>query len=124
MLEAARIDMKFVLSLPRTEASAITLISRMYENFRTVGNALLRAEGIEAKDHDPQIQRAIRMNIATPRPLRLLENLKRMRKNINYHGFMPGQAELDDFADFADKCWNLVLKDAERTIKNPPPLHP
>jgi len=116
IIEAATAEMRTTLSLEQTLEMAPLLLRSVYECFRSIGNALLMNEGIREMDHVPQIERVIKLPAQTPRPLLLLDNLRRLRHDINYRGHKPTQAELDEFMDFAHKCWKPVLEEAKKTV--------
>ena len=118
MLSAAKQDMAYVLSLPVTAQGSQTILRSLYEDFRSVGNALLIAEGIEESDHVPMIKRVIALQVTTPRPIGVLENFRRLRHDVNYRGYVPTLADVQDFADFAKSCWKPVLEEAERIINS------
>ena len=84
LLEAAERDMQFTQTLPPTEDAGTTIVRNIYESFRILGEGLLVAKGIKAEDHIVQIKDLINLNLETSRPLGVLDNLRRMRHNVNY----------------------------------------
>ena len=65
IMQAAEKDMKFILSLNPTEEASSTIIRNIYECFRMLGDALLVAKGIEAKDHVTQIKELLKLQVST-----------------------------------------------------------
>ena len=116
MVDAAEREMSYVLKQEMREEAAATLVRAMYECFRQLGDALLLARGFEAKDHHVMIDEVLHMNVDTPQPLIVLDRLRRTRMKINYEGYFPSKAELDDFNQFSRTCWHIVLTEARKTI--------
>ena len=97
MVTAAELDMGFISGLPIAINSAQSIIRGIYENFRILGDALLTAQGFKAEgiDHHTQMMDAlVKLNIKTARPLFLLNDLKRIRHQINYNGYIPTEKDL------------------------------
>ncbi len=111
IVNAAERDMRFTLTLKPDEDSASTITRNIYESFRMLGDALLVAEGIESQDHIAPIRELLKLRVVTTRPINLIENLRILRHNINYYGYMPKLAEVDDVISIADSCFK-PLKDA------------
>jgi len=109
IVEAAKRDMKFTLSIKPTEESGPTIIRNIYECFRMLGDAALVAKGIEADDHAEQIKGLIGIRASTKRPVNLVDNLRTLRHNINYYGYKPRLAEVEDAISIAKSCfWSLL----------------
>ncbi len=121
MLAAAKQDMAYVLSLPVAAEGSQTIIRSLYEDFRSVGNALLIAEGTEESDHVPMIKRVMMLQVKTPRPIGALDNFRRLRHDVNYRGYVPTLADVQDFVDFAKACWKPVIAEAERIVNTKTP---
>ncbi|MBI4152760.1 hypothetical protein HY495_03555 [Candidatus Woesearchaeota archaeon] len=118
---AADREMHFTLTLKLTTNAASTIIRNVYECFRMLGDALLVARGIESMDHQLPIQELIRLKVDTSRPIFLLDNLRRLRHQINYYGYSPSLPEAVDAVSFAKSCFK-PLNDAVLTEigrKNP-----
>jgi len=96
MAEAAAKDMAFVLSLPVTEAAGPTIVRGVYENFRLLGDALLVAKGIQTVEHTEMIGALMQLRVKTSRPLRVLDNLRKLRHDVNYRGYRPTLDEIED----------------------------
>ncbi|HLD78989.1 MAG TPA: hypothetical protein VJA18_00340, partial [Candidatus Nanoarchaeia archaeon] len=111
IVEAAKNDMEFTLSLKVTEASGSTIVRNIYECFRMLGDALLVAKGIESIDHVTQIKEVMDLKVLTLRPLGVLDNLRRLRHNINYNGYKPTIHEVKDAVEIANGCFEPILKE-------------
>ena len=116
ILVAAEREMNFTLTLTVSEASASTIIRNIYESFRMLGDALLVAKGIKLEDHIAPIKELIKLDVSTPRSLRVLDNLRRLRHSINYYGYKPKLAEVKDFISFAHDCFEIVQGEVRRKI--------
>ena len=117
IIEAAKRDMEFTLTIRITEESGTTIIRNIYECFRMVGDALLVARGIKSEDHIAPISELLTMNVKTSRPIQLIENLRRLRHNINYYGYKPNLDDIKEAVSIAESCFNPLYKEAERVIK-------
>jgi uncharacterized protein (UPF0332 family) len=109
IIESAERNMKFTLSLEATESSADTIVRNIYECFRMLGDALLVAKGIESEDHTAPINELLKTEVKTTRPINLIWNLKRLRHNINYYGYNPQLAEVEDVISVAKSCFKPLL---------------
>jgi len=107
--EAAKKDMKFTLSLELTEASGPTIVRNIYESFRMLGDALLAAKGIESKDHITAIKELLKVQVITERPIYLIDNLRKLRHNVNYYGYHPKLIEVEDAVSIAKSCFEPLL---------------
>lgn len=115
IVNAAKKDMEFTLSLKPSEEAGSTIIRNIYECFRMLGDALLVAKGIDSEDHITPIRELLRLRVITSRPINLIENLRVLRHNINYYGYLPKLIEVEDAASIAKGCFqpllNAVLKE-------------
>ena len=116
ILNAAKKDMQFTLSLNVTEQSCPTIIRNIYECFRMLGDSLLVAKGIESKDHIEPIKELLNLKVNTPRPIYLIDNLRKLRHNINYYGYSPKLIEAEDTISLAKSCFEPLLKEAIKEI--------
>lgn len=116
MIEAAEREMTYVLKQGMNPEAAATLVRAMYECFRMIGDALLLARGYEAKDHHVMIDEVLHLDVTTPQPIIILDRLRRTRMKINYEGYFPTAAELDDFHNFTRACWQPVLTAAKKRL--------
>lgn len=110
IIAAARKDMKFTLTLHVTDESGTTIVRNIYESFRMLGDALLVAEGKESKYHITPINELLKVQVETTRPIHLIDNLRRMRHNINYYGYHPKIIEVKDAVSVAKSCFEPLLK--------------
>ena len=118
IIEASKRDMNFTLSLKLSEKSGATIVRNVYECFRMLGDALLVAKGIKSQDHIVPIQELLKMKVDTARPIYLIDNLRKLRHNINYYGYSPKLVEVEDVISLARACFEplmaAVLKEIER----------
>ena len=105
---AADREMHFTLTLKLTADAASTIIRNIYECFRMLGDALLVARGVESSDHLLPIQELIKLNVNTSRPISLLDNLRRLRHQINYYGYLPSVVEAEDTISLAKACFKSI----------------
>ncbi len=109
IIEAAKRDMKFTLTLEATDASGSTIVRNIYECFRMLGDALLVARGIEANDHVMPINELFTLSVETTRPIMVIGSLRQIRHNINYYGYKPKMSEIADAISIADSCFQAVF---------------
>lgn len=117
LVESASRDMKFTLTLQLNQNSSNTIIRNIYESFRMLGEALLTAKGIESKDHVMPINELINLNLKTQRPLQLLDSLRRLRRNINYYGYMAKIEEAEDIINLAKCCFQQVSDEVKNILR-------
>lgn len=117
MLDASFRQMKYTLSLESNDDSAFNIIRNIYECFRMLGDALLVSQGIEYVDHIEQIKVLENLRIKTERPIRLVDNLRRMRHNINYYGYSPKKIEADDAISLAKACFEPLFNAVKQKIE-------
>lgn len=110
ILEASRKDMKFTLSLEVSSESATTIVRNIYESFRMLGDALLVSRGIESTDHMEPITELLKLKVDTKRPISLIDNLRRLRHNINYYGYNPAILEVEDAVSISKACFGPLFK--------------
>ena len=118
ILEAAERDMKFTLNLKATDLSSTTIIRNIYECFRMLGDALLVSKGIDSKDHLAPINELLKLNVRTKRPINLIENLRRLRHNINYYGYKPRLEETIDVISIAESIFYPLVKVVRVEVEN------
>ena len=118
IIEASRKDMSFTLSLKLTGDAGATIVRNIYECFRMLGDALLVAKGIKSQDHIVPIQELLKLKVNTSRPIYLIDNLRKLRHNINYYGYSPKLIEVEDIISLAKSCFEplleAVLKEVEK----------
>jgi len=118
LIESSKRDIEYTFTLSVSAESANTIIRNVYECFRMLGEALLTAKGIKSEDHILPIGELISLKISTSRPLNLLDNLRRLRRNINYYGYSATAAEAEDILNFAKSCFNQVFKEVKKQIES------
>lgn len=109
ILSAAEREMRFTLTLAPDDDTGTTIVRNIYECFRMLGDALLVSEGIRSEDHLAPIQRLMEVKVETRRPLNALDNLRRLRHNINYYGYRPNLYEVMDALSIAKALFNPLL---------------
>jgi len=118
LIKSAKSDFAFTLTLSISDNSANTIIRNIYESFRMIGEALLISKGIQSEDHVLPIKELIDLNIKTSRPLGFLDQLRKIRRNINYYGYKSTKQEAEDILDFGKQYFDLIIKKAESLIKD------
>lgn len=116
IIDAAERDMKFTLSMETTEEAGPTIVRNIYECFRMLGDALLVSEGIESEDHITPIKELTKLKVQTERPINLVENLRRLRHNINYYGYKPKLIEVKDVISIAKTTFQPLLKTIKKKL--------
>ncbi|MBS3167104.1 hypothetical protein J4403_02760 [Candidatus Woesearchaeota archaeon] len=114
-LEAER-QMNYTLSLQVNDLSAFTIVRNIYECFRMLGDALLMIKGIKSKDHLEAINEITKLHLNTNRPISAIDNLRRLRHNINYYGYHSSIEEAQDILDFAKACFNPVVNEVRKKL--------
>jgi|SRR3989344_5806341 len=117
ILEAAQRDMKYTDSLEVSESSGPTIVRNIYECFRMLGDSLLVAKGIKSEDHITPIKELITLNIKTERPVSLLDNLRRLRHNINYYGYKPSLEEVKEIKALSKSLFEPIKKEILKKIE-------
>ena len=117
ILDAAERDMKFTLKLELTEASGATIVRNTYECFRMLGDALLVSKGFESEDHITPIKELLKVKADTKRPINLIDNLRRLRHNINYYGYKPKLDEVKDVISIAKSSFQPLTSAVRKKIK-------
>lgn len=114
IIESAKEDITCILKLKVNEESSAVIVRTIYESFRMLGDALLVAKGIESEDHVEPIQELMSLDIELDRPLNILDNLRRLRHNINYYGYRPSLIEAEEVyligKNYFEKLYNEVKK--------------
>ena len=110
IIDASKRDMNFTLSLKQSEESGTTIVRNIYECFRMLGDALLVAKGIKSQDHILPLQELLKMKVDTSRSIFLIDNLRKLRHNINYYGYKPALIEVEDVVSLAKSCFEPLLR--------------
>jgi len=120
LVKSAELEMDFLDTLEPTTKSAQTIIGRIHENFRKLGEALLIAQGKQVESehsgHQLCVDALINLKITTSRPLQVLDNLRKIRNDINYNGYMPSMADLEDVISIKNSCWKPILEEIKKNI--------
>ena len=116
LVEASEEEMTYVNTLSPTLQGASTIIRGIYENFRRLGEALLLIDGREG-DHEECVAVLVALRVTTTRSLPVLDNLRRLRHDINYRGYRPSLADLDDVLSIRDACWKPILEEVKKRIR-------
>ena len=117
IIEASKKDMNFTLTLKPTEEAGATIVRNIYECFRMLGDALLVAKGITSQDHIAPIQGLLKLKVNTSRPIYLIDNLRKLRHNINYYGYSPKLVEVEDIISLAKSCFEPLLEAVLKEIE-------
>lgn len=117
LVESAKKEMKFTLSMEINESSGATIGRNIYECFRMLGDALLTSRGKIIQDHAEQVKSLIELNVKTNRPLGALDNLRILRHSINYYGYRPNIEEVKDAINLAKSFFEPICAEVLRQIK-------
>lgn len=117
ILDASSKQMDYTLTLESNNDSAFNIIRNIYECFRMLGDALLVTQGIESEDHLAPIHELMKIKVETPRSIKLVDHLRRMRHNINYYGYTPKKEEADDAVSLAKSCFKPLLEAVKKEIE-------
>ncbi len=109
--------MQFTKTLPATNEAGPTIVRNIYESFRMLGEGLLIAKGIKAEDHITQIKELTELKIQTRRPLSILDNLRRMRHNVNYYGYRPTLDEVKEVQSVAEALFDAIFQAVRKKIE-------
>jgi hypothetical protein len=116
LVEAAEQEMLYLDTLKPTLDGAQTIIRGIYENFRRLGKALLSLQGISGSHEDSITALTSLRDVKTSRPIQAIDNLRTLRNNINYLGYHPSQADLDDVISIKKACWVPVLSEVKKLV--------
>lgn len=116
ILKSAKKDMDYTLSIIPGKDSATTIIRNIYGNFRMLGDALLVSKGIESEDHVAPIKELLKLKVKTKRPINLIDNLRRLRHNINYYGYTPNMLEVKDTMEIAKCCFYPLYEKVKNKV--------
>lgn len=109
LVDASIQEIDYIEKLSLTEESAATIVSRIYECFRRLGQALLIAEGLDGDDHETSINALLNLHIKSARPIQILSTLREKRHNINYRGFIPSLADLEEVISMKKALWKPIV---------------
>lgn len=118
IIEAAKKNMDFTLTLEINDSSAPTIIRNIYECFRMLGDAILSSKGIKSDNHILPIKEISSINIQSERPISAVENLRLLRHNINYYGYLPRKEEAKNSVSFAESCFYKAYTKIKHDLNN------
>jgi uncharacterized protein (UPF0332 family) len=118
LIESAKNDMAYTLSLEINERSASTIVRNIYESFRKLGDAILIHKGLESQDHVAPIKELMTIKVNTTRPVNLLDNMRRLRHNVNYYGYNPKIIEVVNAVSLAKDLFEPLTKEIEKKINS------
>ena len=118
IINAAKRDMSFTLTLEASENSGATIVKNIYESFRMLGDALLVLKGIVSHDHLEPLNELLKLNVQTKRPTGLIGNLRILRHNINYYGYSPNVEEVKDIISLAKDCFIPLFNEINKIVNN------
>jgi len=116
IIEAAKKTMDYTLTLDVHDMAAITIARNIYECFRMLGDAILVKKGIHSEDHLLPIKEVSLLKIESKRPIAVVENLRLLRHNINYYGYNPSIAEVQDAISIAKECFYKAYKKIKQKL--------
>ena len=117
ILSATEKQMEYTLTLKPTDESAFNIIRNIYECFRMIGDAILVSQGKKSEDHVEQIKVLEKLDVKTERPIKLIDNLRKMRHNINYYGYSPKKIEAENVIILAKDSFYKLLAEASERVK-------
>ena len=117
IIESAKKNMDYTLTLEINEMSAATITRNIYECFRMLGDAILVNKGISAEDHVLPLKEVSNLNLDSKRPIATVENLRILRHNINYYGYNPSIAEVNDSISIAKECFYKAYEKIKKEIR-------
>ncbi len=115
LLQTSEREMQYLLTLAQTPDSASTIVSRIYECFHQLGQALLMLDG-QTGNHEERIKAIISLNITASRPIQALDWLRRVRQNINYNGYQASTEDLAEAIFLVKTFWKPVLAEVKRRV--------
>ncbi len=118
ILNASIKQMKYTLTLEISDDSSFNIIRNIYECFRMLGDALLVFKGRISEDHVEQIKSLETLQVKLERPIKLVNNLRKMRHNINYYGYIPEKIEAEDAINFSKSCFHLLAEAIRKEINS------
>ncbi|MBS3134398.1 hypothetical protein J4214_04155, partial [Candidatus Woesearchaeota archaeon] len=83
-----------------------------------LGDAVLVSKGIGSSDHILPINEILKIRVITKRPINLIDNLRRLRHNINYYGYKPSLIDINDTISIAESCFYPLLKEIKKLMIN------
>ena len=115
LIEASVREMVYLLSLKPSAQGASTIVSRVYECFHQLGQALLIREG-KIGNHEDRINALIALPINASRPTQTLDWLRKVRHNINYNGYQASVDDLNEALSLTKTFWEPLLVEVKKKI--------
>jgi len=115
LVNASEQEMKYLLGLELEKEGASTIVSRIYECFHQLGQALLSVEG-EVGNHEDRMRAVMRLPVVASRPIQALDWLRTVRQNINYNGYLATLADLEEAVSLAKTFWKPVLAEVKKRV--------
>ncbi len=81
-----------------------------------LGDARLISQGFCSEDHIEQIKALEKIHVKTERPIKLIDQLRKKRYNINYYGYIPSKLEAEDAISLAKSCFYPLLESIKRNF--------
>ena len=117
ILNASIKQMNYTLTLEITNDSSFNIIRNIYECFRMLGDVLLVSKGRVSEDHIEQIKALENLQVKLERPIKIVDNLRKMRHNINYYGYNPEKIEAEDAVNFSKSCFQPLAEAVRKNLK-------
>jgi hypothetical protein len=112
--------MEYTMKLGIDEESSSTIVQNIHESFRMLGDALLVYKGVDPKTqttHVESIYELMKLKIKTTRPLQLIDNIRTLRRNVNYYGYLPSIVETEDVVNIAKDLFNPLYVELKKILK-------
>lgn len=119
LIEATELEISFIKTIEPSKESGATIVRSVYENFRRLGETLMCIKGKESVgqgQHSDHINELFILKIKTERPIRVLENLKKLRMDINYEGYIPNMEEVKDAISIAETFFKPILEEIKKEL--------
>jgi len=71
---------------------------------------------ITIKDHIESIKAIESLNIKLSRPLKIIDNLRKTRRGINYYRYKPKKDEADEAITFAKEVFHPIIDASTKFI--------
>jgi uncharacterized protein (UPF0332 family) len=105
LIDAAKKRMDYTLTLEINDDSSSTIVQNIHESFRMLGDAILINKGIDPTTHIDSISEIIKLPIKASRPLQVIDNIRTLRRNVNYYGYIPSKLEAEDVVSIAKEIF-------------------
>ena len=78
---------------------------------------MLVTKGIKSQDHIAPVQELLKLKVTTSRPIYLIDNLRKLRHNINYYGYSPKLVEVEDIISLEKSCFDALAQAVVKEIE-------